>query len=536
MFYLKELETNNIIKFDDSKTTLSCTLLGNSMAKRFIKLKSLKKLNSLNFLKITETSDLLKILSKTLTVDQMAFKSGDKVLLHKISTHPQLIFPIAGKVDWETWKKPFLLVQVALQLELSEIEAKLTPAQRSDQQGCIEHFCRHLKCNLEYKSLKVYNNILYFISLVIADVADVNNQAILLRNALELISSLKGRSWHSNAKFFQQLQGIGQVSARSLFNAGIRSIDALRDTEDCRIEILLKRNPPFGRNLKRQINEQFPKIDLDCGLNLLGSKKLNVRLHCSNTETEVTYVHLLVIVYKSESSGTILLYNQIPLSILPLTQSIDIPTNENYKSFSCSLMYEEYSGLNQNICFDIQSSNKEESTLPESDKRVEYEHELDDFDLSDIDLEDINEEIQYGIPKVITPLKTEIIKNASTNSFSNCNTSNVVPSYFVPLSPSSSFTPSRCKHTCKDKFNCAHLCCKAGQLKRPQSHLSVATSPSPLKKQPVTFLAGARRSLTNAREYLQKYQPINTGTVKAVKSIPSIKTDDLYDEIELVLR
>ena len=166
LFYLKELENNNIIKFDDSKTTFSCTLLGNSMAKHFIKLKTLKELSSLNFLKLTETSDLLKLLSKTLTVDQMIFKSGDKVLLHKISTHPQLIFPVGGKVDWETWKKPFLLVQVALKLELSEFEAKLTPAQRSDQQGCIEHFCRHLKCNLEYKSIRVYNNILSFISTI----------------------------------------------------------------------------------------------------------------------------------------------------------------------------------------------------------------------------------------------------------------------------------------------------------------------------------------------------------------------------------
>ena len=368
--------------------------------------------------------------------------------------------------------------------------------------------------------------------------AAVNNQAILLRNALELISSLKGRSWHSNAKLFQQLQGIGHISARALFNAGIRSIDALRDTEDCRIEVLLKRNPPFGRNLKRQINERFPKIDFDCELN---SNNLNIRLRNSDTETEIEvhYVHLLVIAYKSESSGTILLYNTIPLSILPLTRLIDIPLNEHYKSFSCSLMYEEYSGLNQNICFDIQS-NKEESKLQES-------HELDEFELSDIDLEDINEEngqlTSSFIPKVITPLKKKIIQDTFTTSSANSststnttNTSRIYPNYFVPVSPSSSLTPSRCKHTCKDKFTCAHLCCKAGQLKRPQSHISV-TPPSPPKRKSVTFLAGARRSLTNAREYLQKYQPINTGTVKTVKLIPSVDdTNELYDEIELVLR
>lgn len=118
------------------------------MAKYFIKLKGLKDLQAGNFLKLTETSDLLKLLSRN-SESQVTFKTGDKVLLSKISSHPQLIFPVGGKVDWEGWKKPFLLVQVALQMELAEFEAKLTPNQRSDRQSYLDHFCRLLKCNWE---------------------------------------------------------------------------------------------------------------------------------------------------------------------------------------------------------------------------------------------------------------------------------------------------------------------------------------------------------------------------------------------------
>lgn len=149
MFYLNELVNCGVIRVNN-ENGISCTSLGNSMAKHFIKLKGLKDLQSGNFLKLTETSDLLKLLSKN-SESQANFKSGDKVLLSKIARHPQLIIPVGGKVDWEGWKKPFLLVQVALQMELSEFDAKLTPSQRSDQQSYLDHFCRLLKCKKDFE-------------------------------------------------------------------------------------------------------------------------------------------------------------------------------------------------------------------------------------------------------------------------------------------------------------------------------------------------------------------------------------------------
>lgn len=147
MFYLHELEKCQNIKIDSDTSEITCLQISQIMAKYCIKLKGLKDFRQGNFLKITEISDLLKLLSKNSEIiDQSNFKVGDKVLLHKISSYPQLLFPIGGKLDWETWKKPFLLVQVALQIELSEFEAKLTPSQRSDQQLCLDHFSRLLKC------------------------------------------------------------------------------------------------------------------------------------------------------------------------------------------------------------------------------------------------------------------------------------------------------------------------------------------------------------------------------------------------------
>lgn len=67
-------------------------------------------------------------------------------MLQKVAASSVLNFPLAGKVDWDAWKKPFLLIQVALQSELAEFEAKLTPSQRSDQQTCINSASRLIKC------------------------------------------------------------------------------------------------------------------------------------------------------------------------------------------------------------------------------------------------------------------------------------------------------------------------------------------------------------------------------------------------------
>ena len=337
----------------------------------------------------------------------------------------------------------------------------------------------------------------------------MNNQAILLRNSLELISSLKGRSWHSNAKLFQQINGIGQVSAKALFNAGIRSIEDLRKTDDSRIEILLKRNPPFGWNLKRSIDEQFPKIDLDC--NLLSENntgKLNVTMN--NTNHHKVHVYLLVIAYNSQSIGKILFFNQLPNC--QFKRFFEIST-ENETSLSCSLMYEDYSGLNQNICFDIKKA----------DNRIDEIDELD-LSISDIELEQVK----------VTDKQRESDKQIHSD----------IKNAYIPPSPISATgslsTPSRCKHTCKDKLSCAHLCCKAGQLKRPSDQLPTSSTLTP-KKKPTTFLAGAKRSLANAREYLRKYQPVNIGTTKPIALIPTTtaklnQTNDIYDEIEIVLR
>lgn len=143
--YLKELACCGII--DYKSQDISSTLLGQAMARNFIKLKSLKELQKIGLTKINEISDLLKVLSQNSEIlSQIDFKSGDKVLLHKVTSDPRLIFPLNGKSNWESWRKPFVFIQIALQSELAEYDSKLTPIQRTDLETILDQSCRLLKC------------------------------------------------------------------------------------------------------------------------------------------------------------------------------------------------------------------------------------------------------------------------------------------------------------------------------------------------------------------------------------------------------
>lgn len=341
------------------------------------------------------------------------------------------------------------------------------------------------------------------------------NLALLLRNSLEFLSSLTGKSWHSNPKLLQQIPGIGQIGAVSLFNAGIRSIDSIRTTEESRLEVLLKRNPPFGRNLKKTINSQFPNVNFDCNLD---DGIITVTLKSQSPLNPQVQVHLLIIAY-SESASRVLLHHPTTLTSLhsqPLHKTIQIAHCPE-SSFSCSLMFEEWAGLNQNVCFDIPNKErveKKETIVSGRTSYSEFEDVLDYSDLSDLDL----------------------ANTTSVTVLSDRHLNPLHPNIPSPSISTSSSTFSKCKHSCKDKLKCAHICCKAGLMtsKRPLSPL-----PNPSMGKRSNCLASSKRSLTNAREYLRKYQPVNLiipATSSLIPKTAATFDNTLYDEIEIALR
>ena len=83
--------------------------------------------------------------------------------------------------------------------------------------------------------------------------------AVAVRNALELARSLGARVWENSPYQMKQISQIGLVAIRKLATGGISSIEALEAAEPHRIEMLLSKNPPFGNKLLASLDE-FPKL------------------------------------------------------------------------------------------------------------------------------------------------------------------------------------------------------------------------------------------------------------------------------------
>jgi len=83
--------------------------------------------------------------------------------------------------------------------------------------------------------------------------------AITVRNGLELARSLSARVWDNSPHQMKQLPNVGSVAIRKLVMGGVNSIEALEAAEPHRIELLMSRNPPFGQKLLASTRD-FPKL------------------------------------------------------------------------------------------------------------------------------------------------------------------------------------------------------------------------------------------------------------------------------------
>lgn len=83
--------------------------------------------------------------------------------------------------------------------------------------------------------------------------------AVSVRNALELARSFGAKVWDNSPLQMKQIEQIGIVAVRKLANAGINTIEMLETTEAHRIDMILSKNPPFGMKLLGRL-EDFPKL------------------------------------------------------------------------------------------------------------------------------------------------------------------------------------------------------------------------------------------------------------------------------------
>ncbi|KAG9051101.1 Sec63 [Tulasnella sp. UAMH 9824] len=295
----------------------------------------------------------------------------------------------------------------------------------------------------------------------IVDTAIVKRSASQVKFGLELVRSLSAKAWDDRPIVLRQIPQIGEKSLKVLTSAGIGTIGALRIQEPHRLELLLNRKPPFGRDILEEVSNlpQYrvvireeslthskgaepvvASLAIEVGLDVplatpKGKKIQNAGFACILTVTsDMEFIDFRrVAALTQPRSFTIVARLEKP------SQAIDVIVSS-----------EQNAGLTIVKQYKPAISPKSYPTMKTRPKTA-LEAELEG--LRDID------------PSVWTVTDEEIMDLTTGTQ------EDVAPP--IPTQSSvgetTQLSNGRFAHTCKDKQNCRHLCCREGVVKAPKS-------------------------------------------------------------------
>ncbi|OQV03306.1 Sec63 Brl domain-containing protein [Cladophialophora immunda] len=218
---------------------LTSTVFGEAMARYYVRFDTMKSFTQLP--PKARMSEILSVLAQAKEFREVRMLAGEKSFYKEINKAPEIKFPIKVDIALPAHKIS-LLIQAELgnvALPDGETHKRHLQQSRIDKIPVFAHANRLIRC--------------------IIDCQIHLEDGISTRNALELGRSLAARVWDNTASQLRQVEGLGEVSVRKLASASINSIDTLLNTEPSRIELVLRKNPPFGYQLLQKL-ESFPNL------------------------------------------------------------------------------------------------------------------------------------------------------------------------------------------------------------------------------------------------------------------------------------
>ena len=170
----------------------------------------------------------LSALAQAKEFKEIRFRGTEKSCYKKLNKSPSIKFQIPVNLDLSAHK-----VSLVIQSQLGGVDLP------TDEKTASNRFQYLIDVNL------VFQHISRLIRCVV-DFSLYSEDSIALRNSLALCRSLGARCWDDSPLQLRQLERVGIVGVRKLVNAGIKSIEELENAEAHRIEMILKRAPPFG--------------------------------------------------------------------------------------------------------------------------------------------------------------------------------------------------------------------------------------------------------------------------------------------------
>ncbi|KAJ3072433.1 Sec63 [Podochytrium sp. JEL0797] len=481
---------------DDGMTVLP-TDFGRVMARYYVRFETAKEMIGLQ--KAPSVKRLLECLSSSVELSELKFRN-DKTYLNEINKLVK--YPLAGKVK-TVGDRVNLLIQCALG-SIKFTDQKLAGMLTLDSNVILKHAER--------------------LSRFLFEVSQLKQDFQATDASLELANAIHAKAWEQNGHHLKQIESIGPVQAKMLFDGGVKTVRDFLGKSPEQIEILLNRGRLTGNKLLDS-TKALPLLKLDVSvLQLFGQHE--VEFHAVLTLENPTLAKTMgkrgpinaVFFAGTEYDSQLLEFRKIPIRDLQKPQKLIIkfkkrPTPSKIKFVAA---VEEYVGLTVSESTTIsgagptatgnlasgplpiapvfkQAGAKANSNLPTA--KATAKRSFDDDDEFPIDSDDEAFFSSVAVDDAVMGRGGSGLGASGSGSGSGEVVEQMLSGVSSkkrkgaagaekPVIPSVALMEGRvsCKHACARKDLCEHLCCKNGV--KPSKRKPKAAPPPPKQTTP----------------------------------------------------
>ena len=450
---------------DISNGEYKSTAYGNAMTRHYISFESMKQF--INAKKFLSLQGILNLLATSEEFSVMRVRHNEKKLFKEINLSPLLKYPfLTEKKQSQIIDRVSQKVSLLIQYELGGLEfpsyegaSKLHQTLVQDKFLVFRHCFRLLKC--------------------MVDTFIEKSDGTSLKNTLFLLRSLNGHCWENTPMVLRQLKTIGLVSVRRLIRHGITNLEEMGHLSDTQIEYYLNLKIGNGIKIKNDIS-LLPCLNIRTKLE--NCKIENEELWLTfKVEISATFKssiwhgqHLSLDIETEKSSGELIDFRRLQLNKLqsPRGFRISAKISPKLEKIEFSIHCQEIAGLGKTIVYSTDHLASQFSAktpnirkdLNSLEKCLFYESSSDGEvgKTSRVSHKDGLEESLSSDDSILDYLNERKKSSKAVESAAVIHPEAHSSSHFSNGRQVRSNGNYECFHSCKDKTQCRHLCCKEG--------------------------------------------------------------------------
>ncbi|KAI9009744.1 Sec63 Brl domain-containing protein [Gaertneriomyces semiglobifer] len=451
---------NQLIHVSQDQRFIESTEFGQAMAKYYIKYQTAVRV--INVKRSSTVRDALELLCKAEEFTELRWH-GEKGQLNAINKEPGLRFPLKGKIT-EIEQKVNILLQCAL-ASIPFKESKVQSSLTMETSALLPQACR--------------------VARFMVAICHAKQDFVSLKSAINLSRCLEARTWENSPLILKQIESMGPQLARSLSKAGIYTFDKLEKTDPRHIEFTVGRNPPFGNKVLEwmgglprfkmkvlQFTDLSNPTEIELFVEISFENAASVRLHGKHGTHSAVFL-------AGTSDHVLVDFRRFTIPKLKEGQSfrIKFQLGNAQQRILCSVISENYVGLDihQEVIPTVKPAHfRNIARSGHLDMEDEYESVIiDDDDLAALDvaaamapvkppaavIEEVKDD-QESMPDAHELPATVTHGKGKGKGQHNCPVR--VPGETDQPAPVFAEGFVACRHFCKDKSSCSHMCCKTG--------------------------------------------------------------------------